>query len=668
MKNKKLISSVIAVALAAGILLGGTFAWQSISQQALNEVYGFVNPGGRLHDDFNEVTNPAVDTTRQFDKNVYVENFTTLAEDGVQVFARIRLDEYMEIGPGAGSMNVAGNGKADGNEAVSLDFNAKLWDKTTWKTHILGDNTDPFHEYWTWTMGGDNGSDGSAVYMPTFNKNKDSLQADVNGTFAGKDGVPFDDYVAYAVDDTSDVYDASTGIDKKLLAIYDADTARDGYEETDELARDGYNVNSVIDGTSTLPDTYSAYVTVKPETHTAKSTLGADVIPMATYMERLNNDDPLDDSGNFWVWDVDGWAYWANPINPDSATGLFLDGIARTTKIINEDWYYGINVVAQFVTADDLGRNDGTGFYDASEGVAPTFEALQLLSAIGVKVNVEVSTAEELAEAIAIGGTVTLKNDIDLTEVVTVDKDVVIELNDNEITSDADVFKLEGANGVDLTINGPGKVASGTEDSDCAIWSVGNGSAANTITLNHVDVVGGMCGVYHNGNNFGTTVNVVNGTTIKSTDVAVFLSGSSAWSDKMNNLIITDSTITGSVSAVEVKQGNVTVTNSTLEAATPASMTSNGNGSCSTGYALALTNSGTDATNGAFVVNSGSFIGAVGVKEASGTNVADNTAEASIAIKGGTFNVDPTKYVADGYKVTENKDTSGNITYTVSVY
>lgn len=649
MKNKKLISSVIAVALAAGILLGGTFAWQSISQQALNEVYGFVNPGGRLHDDFNEVTNPAVDTTRQFDKNVYVENFTSLVEDGVQVFARIRLDEYMEIGPGAGT-NDADKG------ATSLVPGSVFDQKNTWKTHIPNE-TDPFHAYWNWTMGGENG-DGSTVYMPTFNKNKDSLQADVNGTFAGKDGVPFDDYKPYAKDEKSGVYGM-------INAIYDADTARDGDEETDELARDGRNVNSIIDGTITLPNGYNVYVTVESEEHIAKETEKGSVITMADWLAL-----PADQKqGNFWVWDIDGWAYWAAPINPDTATGLFLDGIARTPEIINEDWYYGINVVAQFVTADDLGRDDGTGFYDAEAGAAPSFEALQLLSAIGVKVNVEVSTAEELAEAIAIGGTVTLKNDIDLAEVVAVDKDVVIELNGKNITGNADVFKLEGTNGVDLTINGPGKVASGTEDSDCAIWSVGNGSAANTITLNHVDVVGGMCGVYHNGNNFGTTVNVVNETTITSRDTAVFLSGSSAWNDKMNNLIITDSTITGDVSAVEVKQGNVTVTNSTLEAIiTSDSMTSNGNGSCSTGYALALTNSGTDATNGAFVVNSGRFTGAVGVKDASGTGVVDNTDEASIAIKGGTFSADPTQYVADGYKVTEKEDTSGNITYTVSVY
>src|SRR5699024_1901336 len=88
MKNKrKVLASVSAVALSAAIILSGTFAWQSINQTAKNEVAGEgINPGGRLHDDFNGET-----------KKVYVENF---GEENI--FARIRLDEYMEFGEGAG--------------------------------------------------------------------------------------------------------------------------------------------------------------------------------------------------------------------------------------------------------------------------------------------------------------------------------------------------------------------------------------------------------------------------------------------------------------------------------------------------------------------------------------------------------------------------------------
>ena len=69
---------------------------------------------------------------------------------------------------------------------------------STWVTHIPGKTAenDPFHKYVEWEMGG------STIYMPTFNKNKDSLKADINGTYEGTtpdDDTHYDDYHAYSV-------------------------------------------------------------------------------------------------------------------------------------------------------------------------------------------------------------------------------------------------------------------------------------------------------------------------------------------------------------------------------------------------------------------------------------------------------------------------------------
>ena len=51
--KKKVLFSFLALALTAAIMLTGTFAWQSISQEALNEIgENGLNVGGRLHDDF----------------------------------------------------------------------------------------------------------------------------------------------------------------------------------------------------------------------------------------------------------------------------------------------------------------------------------------------------------------------------------------------------------------------------------------------------------------------------------------------------------------------------------------------------------------------------------------------------------------------------------------
>ncbi|MFQ9798526.1 MAG: hypothetical protein ACLR23_05885 [Clostridia bacterium] len=181
-ETQKQVSAVVAAVLVVAIALTGTFAWQSISQTALNEVEIGSNPGGRLHDDFNGKN-----------KDVYVENFS----DSDFIFARIQLREYMETGKDAGT-----NRDSLDREASPVVAETDINDTSTWTVHTSGGAHSSFHnEYWKWTMGGE------TVFMPTFDKNKDSLAADINGTFAGPDGDPdtdndrYDDYVEYALDD-----------------------------------------------------------------------------------------------------------------------------------------------------------------------------------------------------------------------------------------------------------------------------------------------------------------------------------------------------------------------------------------------------------------------------------------------------------------------------------
>ena len=314
--KKKITTAIVAGTTALALVLGGTFAWQSINQTALNEASDVINPGGRLHDDFNGS-----------DKNVYVENFTDPANGGENIFARVRLDEYFEI--------VLNKGAGEGIEKTEvITAGAEKDNVDTYITHIFGgDNaTDA---YWSWTTGG------QATYMPTFNKDKDSLDADINGTYEGTtigDDVHYDDYEEIPSEKTAD-------------AVYDADA-------------------------DNLPDGDKAYV---EETHYAADTLNATLISMDEW-EDLGS--PV---GEYWVYDTDGWVYWAAPIAPGTATGLLLDEIALNDTM-DDSWYYAINVVAQFITADDLGKTDGTGFYDTENGTVPSDRALALLEAIGVDV------------------------------------------------------------------------------------------------------------------------------------------------------------------------------------------------------------------------------------------------------------------------------------------
>lgn len=310
-KRRKTFVSVTAVLVALAILLTGTFAWVSISQEALNEKLEDSNPGGRLHDDY-DGTN----------KDVYVENF-----GAAPIFARIRLDEYMEIGAGAGLKD---GDEGYGTKSVTKVGNqaADINDTSTWTTHIPNaDDTalcdKGFHDYIEWTMGG------STTYMPTFNKNKDSLKSDINGTFAGPDedvNTKEDQYADYI--DYSDPANASKTDD----AVYDNDD------------------NNVDEGDAAVePDN----ITKKEETHEVQTTLDATVLTMEEWKAMGS---PM---GNYWVYDTDGWAYWALPIQPGKATGLLLDGLTEKDTP-QERWYYAINVVAQFATAEDIDKLENT--------------------------------------------------------------------------------------------------------------------------------------------------------------------------------------------------------------------------------------------------------------------------------------------------------------------
>ena len=346
MANKKRIAtSVAAVATAAALLLGGTFAWQSVNQTALNEASDVINPGGRLHDDFNGSN-----------KDVYVENF---AEE--PIYARIQLSEYFEIIANHGVEGVESSTTILGNKAESTDgegnpvveytyetfTNYESLDGTTLAAGVAGtydsnaEEGETGYAWWSWETGG------STVYMPTFNMNKDSLQADINGTYvdavggiSDRDGDQYENYVEYEDGDSvfgTEIYDA------------DANNVEDG------------GIKEILD-----------------VEHTARYTGDATLISMDEWENDYNSE-----PGPYWVYDTDGWVYWAQAIQPGTATGLLLDGI-ELNQVMDDSWYYAINVVAQFVTGDDTGVNDGTGFHDTNDPTLPAIsaEAENLLNTI----------------------------------------------------------------------------------------------------------------------------------------------------------------------------------------------------------------------------------------------------------------------------------------------
>ena len=371
MANKKVVATIAAVATSAALLMGGTMAWQSISQTALNEASEVVNPGGRLHDDFNGEN-----------KDVYVENFAD--ED---IFARIKLEEHFEIQISDGATEVVTFQRdEEGNKTATVSPFNEEGEEPTYVTHLYqGPNdTEP---YWVWNWGG------KTQYLPTFNMNKDSLTADINGTLQGLDGY-------YPWDELDDDEKYSDYVD--YINDYKVDDEVLGDERYDNDSNDIEEMTTNEEGEE-VPDDETVRIE-EDKTHRIAETLSGTVMSMEDWIAVGS---PI---GPFWVYDADGWAYWAAPIEPGTATGLLLDGISMRT-VMDDGWYYAINAVGQFITKDDLGKGTNTGFYDPNGGPEPSPEALALLETIGVDTSSVVSavlpetedgsapTAEQLKQA-----------------------------------------------------------------------------------------------------------------------------------------------------------------------------------------------------------------------------------------------------------------------------
>ena len=169
--KRKVMAGITAVSLVA-LIVAGTFAWTSLNSQRVNEWRGSGNPGtgpgGTLHDDHAD---------NEDNKDVYIENW-----GGEDLFARIRLTEYMEIGRGAGLKSVYTN--PDTGEIIHNSSNLALPVSggdidhlNTWST-IANRFPEPdwfvyepwyyVNNYWDWEMGG------QKYYYPASESNRET--------------------------------------------------------------------------------------------------------------------------------------------------------------------------------------------------------------------------------------------------------------------------------------------------------------------------------------------------------------------------------------------------------------------------------------------------------------------------------------------------------------
>lgn len=350
-KAKKTIAAAVAVLSASFLVLGTTLAWQSTNQVAKNQKFTATNPGARLHDDYNGTN-----------KDVYVENF---GENDLAV--RVQIREFLEYGADAG--------KETGEKRIPIDSGARFKNPDNWPVHVptaddVSKCSNFFHNYVQYKFGG------QTTFIPTFNKNKDSLAPDINGTFEGTDpddDKHFDDYKS----------------PESLTAVTDSEV----YDADDNSVDEG---NGGMGGKGGKIDVN--YTLRENQKHEPQVTINsADVISMDTWLKSEDSGGKGGKPGDFWVYDKDGWAYWANPLKKGTATALLLTEANLQTKP-DDDYFYAIDIVCQAASIGDLGENYKDGFWDPLKGSAPTQNAQKLLKAIG-GTSVPISIKDQIKDA-----------------------------------------------------------------------------------------------------------------------------------------------------------------------------------------------------------------------------------------------------------------------------
>lgn len=149
------------------------------------------------------------------------------------------------------------------------------------------------------------------------------------------------------------------------------------------------------------------------------------------------------------------------------------------------------------------------------------------------------------------------------------------------------------------------KVTVTSEDSPLFMSGVSAGGRIY-LTLDECYIEGVYSAVYMNSSSSPAEITINNSTIVSTGDVGIYVSNSVATGNRQK-LTITDSTVTGTT-AIEVKHTDATITGCTLIGTAEQLSVKNGNGSCTEGFAFAVTGNGdTDKTTGTVVVSGCKF-------------------------------------------------------------
>lgn len=149
------------------------------------------------------------------------------------------------------------------------------------------------------------------------------------------------------------------------------------------------------------------------------------------------------------------------------------------------------------------------------------------------------------------------------------------------------------------------KVTVTSEDSPLFMSKVSAGGRIY-LTLDECYIEGVYSAVYMNGSSSPAEITINNSTIVSTGDVGIYVSNSVNTGNRQK-LTITDSTVTGTT-AIEVKHTDATITGCTLIGTAEQLSVKNSNGSCTEGFAFAVTGNGdADKTTGTVVVSGCKF-------------------------------------------------------------
>ena len=143
--------------------------------------------------------------------------------------------------------------------------------------------------------------------------------------------------------------------------------------------------------------------------------------------------------GDFWIFDVDGWAYWANPVSAGTSTGLLLDNIYLVTPLTQYPdghtgaepgstfFDYSIEVASNMATANTIEV--------AFAGASSAARVLMLRLSGEDYTLVDDGDEDTLRDAIADGGNVLIGSDFELSEAI-----VIPDGNDVTITGTGTLY------------------------------------------------------------------------------------------------------------------------------------------------------------------------------------------------------------------------------------